>query len=93
MRCKFLILDDYHLDTLYECEDPWLYIEAKRGLGAKKFGKHWNTLQYPQETRYLLRTVLLEINKLIMWVKYIHTYGLKHLMFLVIQAISHVLCS
>jgi hypothetical protein len=33
LRCKFLILDTYHLDTLYlfeqRCEDPWLFFEAK----------------------------------------------------------------
>ena len=41
---KYLILDTYHPDTLYlceqGCEDPWLFLEAKRGARAKKFGKH-----------------------------------------------------
>jgi hypothetical protein len=44
LRYKFLILDSYHPDTLYVCEqgceDPWLFFEAKRGLQAKQFGKH-----------------------------------------------------
>jgi hypothetical protein len=35
-----LILDTYHLDTLYVsqqvCEDPWLFFESKRGPPSKK---------------------------------------------------------
>jgi hypothetical protein len=35
---KFLILGTYHPDTLREqgCEEPWLFVEAKRGPRAKK---------------------------------------------------------
>ena len=46
LRYIFLILDTYHPDTLceQECEDPWLFFEAKRGPGAKRFGKHWHTV-------------------------------------------------
>jgi len=40
---KFLILDTCHLDTVYSgepgCEDPWLFLEAKRSPRAKEFGK------------------------------------------------------
>jgi hypothetical protein len=42
MRYKFLSLDTYHPYTLYlheqECEDLWLFLEAKRGLRAKILG-------------------------------------------------------
>ena len=45
LRYKFEILDTCHLDTLclheQGCEDPLLFFEAKRGLRAKKRGKHW----------------------------------------------------
>jgi len=41
---KFLILDTYHPDTLYLCEegcgDPWLFLESKRVPRAKMFGRH-----------------------------------------------------
>ena len=47
-RYRFLILGTTHPDTLYILqegrEDPWLFFEAKRGLRAKKFGKHWSKL-------------------------------------------------
>jgi hypothetical protein len=37
---KYTILNTCHPGTLYlrerECEDPWLFFEAKRGLRAKK---------------------------------------------------------
>jgi hypothetical protein len=43
LRYKYLLSDTY-LDTLYlgqqGFEDPWLPLEAKRGLRANKFGKH-----------------------------------------------------
>jgi len=45
LRHKFLIMDTYHLDTLYVreqgCEESWLFFEAKRGPRAKTFGKQW----------------------------------------------------
>ena len=45
LRCKFLILDTYHLDTLYLheqlCEDPWLFFKTTRGPRVKMFGKRW----------------------------------------------------
>ena len=45
LRCKFLILNIYHLDALYlgqkGCKDSWLYFEAKRE-SACKIG--WKTL-------------------------------------------------
>jgi hypothetical protein len=35
-------MDTYRPDILYlhdqECEDPWLFVEAKGGLQARKFG-------------------------------------------------------
>jgi hypothetical protein len=41
MKCKLLILFTYHSDILclpeQECEDPWLFFEAKKGPGAKTF--------------------------------------------------------
>jgi hypothetical protein len=41
LRYEFLIFDSYHPDTLYlrqqGCEDPWLFIEAKRLPRAKCF--------------------------------------------------------
>jgi hypothetical protein len=43
-RYKVLILEFYHADTLYLCEqgyeDPWLLFEAERGPQVKKFGIH-----------------------------------------------------
>jgi hypothetical protein len=43
-RYKFLNLDTCQPGTLYVseqgCEEPWLFLEAKRGTRAKKFGKH-----------------------------------------------------
>jgi hypothetical protein len=48
LKYTFLILDTYHPKTLYlraqVCEDPWLFLEAKRGPQGKKFGKHWYRL-------------------------------------------------
>jgi hypothetical protein len=48
LRYKFLILDMYHLDTLYlceqECEDPWLFFDTRRGSQSQKFGKHSSRL-------------------------------------------------
>ena len=45
LRYEFLILDPYHLNTLHlleqDCEDPWLFFEAKMGRRAKAFEKHW----------------------------------------------------
>jgi hypothetical protein len=45
LRYKFVILDTYHPYTVYlhqqECEDLWLFSEAKRGPRAKMFGQHW----------------------------------------------------
>ena len=42
LRYKFLILFTYHLDTLdlreQECEDPWLFCEAKSGPRGKYLG-------------------------------------------------------
>jgi hypothetical protein len=39
LRYKFLILDAYHRDNLdlreQGCEDPWLFVGAKRGSRAK----------------------------------------------------------
>lgn len=47
LRHKFLILDVYHPDTVYlceqGCEDLWLFLEAKRDR-EKKFWKHCFTL-------------------------------------------------
>jgi hypothetical protein len=44
LRYKFLIMDTYHPDTSYlceqECEDPWLFFATKRGPRAAQFGKH-----------------------------------------------------
>jgi len=38
LRYKCLILDTYHLDTLYVreqvCENSWLFLEAKRGSAS-----------------------------------------------------------
>ena len=56
LRYKFLILDTCHPDILYlreqECEDPWLFFEAKRGPLAKTFGKHRSTV-YKLEQSYV----------------------------------------
>jgi hypothetical protein len=45
LRYKFLILDTYHPCTLcwreQGCDDPWLFLEAKRGPRAQTF---WETL-------------------------------------------------
>ena len=44
LRYKCLIFDTYHPDTMYlreqGYEDPYLFIEAKRGRRAKKFVQH-----------------------------------------------------
>jgi len=44
LRYKFVILDTYHPDNLYVCEqgckDPWLFFEARRGPWAKKVWKN-----------------------------------------------------
>ena len=41
---KFLILDTYHLETVYlgeqVWEEPWLFFEVKMDPRAKAFGKH-----------------------------------------------------
>ena len=40
LRYTFVILDTYHPDTIYlceqGCEDLWLFCEAKRGSASKK---------------------------------------------------------
>jgi len=42
LRHKVLILDTYQPDILYlrqqGCEDPWLFLETKRGPQAKRLG-------------------------------------------------------
>jgi hypothetical protein len=49
-----LILDAYHLGTLYlceqECEDPWLIFGAKTGSASKNF---WETPFWPIERENL----------------------------------------
>jgi hypothetical protein len=44
LRYKFLVSDTRHPDTRYlheQVEDPWLFLEAKRGPRAKTFGNHY----------------------------------------------------
>jgi hypothetical protein len=45
LRHEFLILVTYLPDSLMQreqgCEDPWLFLEAKRVLRTNRFGKHW----------------------------------------------------
>jgi hypothetical protein len=46
VRHKLLILHTYHPDTLYireqECENPWLFSEARSGPRTEKLGKIWS---------------------------------------------------
>ena len=47
LRYKCLILYTYHhpyTQYLREqgCEDPWLFVEAKRGSASKNVGEHYN---------------------------------------------------
>lgn len=58
MRYTFLVLDTYHLDTVYlpkqGCEEPWLSSEAKRGPRAKHCTRHSTNLQDNEDSSPLV---------------------------------------
>ena len=69
LRYKFLILDAFHLDTLYLCErereDLWLFFETKRGREQKSFGNAVLPCSHKQTLNFFFHsfTVKLDIIK------------------------------